>query len=105
MYRDAVTKLRILLEASEAAAEIAAQDTTDGQTSKVRQVKIKAFLIMYNYKHERFNIQVNFDGSVDRNVDKRYRSRLNVPLHFDDPAFKQKRSMVLGELSFNFLTT
>ena len=68
VYRDAVTKLRILLEATEAASQAAAEAKNEAENpGKMFQNFSKTG---QNENLARRSRQVNFIGSVDRNIDR-----------------------------------
>ena len=68
VYRDAVTKLRILLEATEAASQAAAEAKNEADNpAKMFQNFSK---IGQNENLAPRSRQVNFIGSVDRNIDR-----------------------------------
>ncbi len=63
VYRDAVTKLRILLEATEAASHAAAEaEHEDLDATKLRQT------LKMRHDAAEMRQKVNFLGSVDRNI-------------------------------------
>lgn len=95
VYRDAVTKLRILLEATEAASNVAAEvenETEAPKLSKNQEVR-----------------QINFVGSVDRNID---RLKVGEETQFGgfssadrkNPKFVKSRAAKIGQSISQYVT-
>ena len=100
VYREAVTKLRILLEATEAASNAAAEAETDADkfpASKLRRDPISRSAAKMRFEED--SRKVNFIGSVDRNMDRMRIRDEEVGFQSADrrnPRFVKNRSTKLG---------
>ena len=107
VYREAVTKLRILLEATEAASNAAAEAESENfPASKLRRDPINRSAAKMRFEED--SRKVNFVGSVDRNIDRMRIRDDEVGFQSADrknPKFVKNRATKLGLKIIHFRCT